>query len=103
MKLDIPEAAEARVAGIAVGWAWAVLGPPGARIAAGFLDQAMHLLVDAMAGTSRLFEGDWCGGNRYHDAHPYVVRAARGRACELPACLRCGADRNCSGVGVSRG
>lgn len=71
-----PNLPEAR---IAMGWAWAVLGPPHARRTGnGPVSQFFCLLFAVMGGSGgALAAGDIFAGRADHDDNPVVLRAAR--------------------------
>lgn len=68
-----------RLAEIALGWAWAVLGPPGARKKVSKGKLAVELIADLMTpeGKGSFKRVDIFDGARHHDLNLVVRRAAR--------------------------
>ncbi|GHF35625.1 hypothetical protein GCM10018790_11870 [Kitasatospora xanthocidica] len=67
-----------RVAAVAVGWAWQVLGAPGARRRPG-LDEALRYVLDAVmrTGPGATAGVDVLDGSPDHDVNPLVRHWAR--------------------------
>jgi hypothetical protein len=69
--------ADPRIAAIAVGWAWEVLGRPEARRNVGIVKQLSGLLLSAPVGAGDVAGSDIYDGETWHDESPVVRRAAR--------------------------
>jgi hypothetical protein len=70
-----------RVAAIAVGWAWQVLGPPEARVRVGLLDRLLFILDVVTTTAGSKLGVDVLDGSAGWDNNPYV----RGRAKRIEA------------------
>jgi hypothetical protein len=62
----------------AMGWAWAVLGPPHTRTAGGRVSQTWYVLSALLAGPGgNMTSGNVFADSAVHDTNPVVIRAAR--------------------------
>ena len=68
---------DSKVAALAVGWSWEVLGPPWARDKAGFVAQIVDFVDAAMLGAGNLYRGDVLDGREQNDNNLYVRYVAR--------------------------